>query len=121
MKEFSATDDVSLYLRSNMDAKNRQVFEDFVKNTTQQLLEENPKKTFPQLPQTEDALLPYPLILYLFIYLIIIIYNFNTNGKSFDNLKYIWECPRYTKQPIVLSCPVTARDGAFPSLKLWQW
>jgi len=59
LTEFSSSDDVSLFIRSNLDDKNRKEFNDFVKNTTEKLLLENPKKTFPQLPQTEDALLPY--------------------------------------------------------------
>ena len=77
MTEFSASDDVSLFIRSNLDAKNRKEFDDFVKNTTDALLKENPKKKFPQLPQTEDALLPYPLVL------------FPTLFSLFDKEKYL--------------------------------
>jgi hypothetical protein len=65
LEEFSAADNVSLYIRSNLDGKNRKEFEDFINTTTHQLLLENPKKTFPQLPQTEDALLPYPEYFFL--------------------------------------------------------
>jgi len=59
LEEFSGSDNVSLVIRSHLDEKNRNDLEEFLTTTTQELLLGNPKKTFPQLPQFEDALIPY--------------------------------------------------------------
>jgi glycosyltransferase involved in cell wall biosynthesis len=89
LTEFSASDDVSLFIRSSMDAKNRKDFEDFIKDTTEKLLLENPKKTFPQMPQTEDALLPYLLLSTPWLPPSIAVLLFSPISFRFDIGKYL--------------------------------
>jgi len=59
LEEFSSSDNISLYLRSNLDTNNLAEFESFMENTTNEIIQSNPRKTFPQNPQIVTALLPY--------------------------------------------------------------